>query len=85
MKPIADWRRVLTRAWSVRLLDVSLLMDGLEFALPYLDGLLPVSPGVFLGLGILTTIGAGVARVIAQTSLRAPETEPDYWENGEPE
>lgn len=85
MKPIADWRRVLTRAWSIRLLVASLVMDGLEFALPYLDGLLPISPGVFLGLGILTTVAAGIARVMAQRSLREPEAEPDYLEDGEGE
>lgn len=83
MKPIADWRRVLTRAWSVRLMVVAALLSGLEVAVPLLDGLLPVPQGVFAGLASLSTIAATVARFVLQRSLTPSNNEPD-WENGDP-
>lgn len=83
LRPVADWRDVLRYAWSVRLMILAALFSGAEVALPFLDGWLPISPGLFGLLSFLTTVAAFIARFVAQKSLdRTPE--PD-WENGESE
>lgn len=66
MRLVADWRRVLRRAWSIRLMILAGLLSGVEVALPLADGLLPVPAGVFAALSALTTAGAFVARLLAQ-------------------
>lgn len=77
MNLIANWRAVLKHAWSVRLLLLAAVLSGLEVALPFLDGLLPISPGVFALLSFGATVGAFVARFVAQQRLNPP-TETDY-------
>lgn len=69
MKPIANWRAVLRRAWSIRLMIAAGVLSGAEVALPLLDGLVPVAPGTFAALSGLVTAGAFVARLIAQKDL----------------
>lgn len=69
MKPVADWRRVLRRAWSVRLMIVAAVFSGLEVALPLLDGVFPLDRGVFAALSGLATAGAFAARLVAQPSI----------------
>lgn len=66
MRLVANWRRVVRRAWSVRLLFVAGALSGLEFALPYLDGYLPIPPRTFAALSGLTVAAAFVARIVAQ-------------------
>nr|WP_244423708.1 hypothetical protein [Rhizobium sp. CF122] len=41
-------------------------MSGLEFALTYLDGYLPIPPRTFAALSGLTVAAAFVARIVAQ-------------------
>lgn len=69
MKLAGNWRALLRRAWSIRLMIVAGVLSGVEVALPLLDGILPVAPGVFAALSALTTAGAFVARLIAQKDL----------------
>jgi hypothetical protein len=47
MKPVANWRAVLRRAWSMRLMLLAGLLSGAEVALQLLDGIIPIPPGVF--------------------------------------
>jgi len=69
MSLIHNWRAVLRRAWSVRLMIMAGILSGFEVALPFLDGLLPVAPGVFAALSALTTAAAFVARLLAQKDM----------------
>lgn len=69
MTLVANWRTVLRRAWSVRLIVVAAILSGLEIALPLLDGYLPIPQGVFAGLSALTTAGAFMARIVAQKDI----------------
>lgn len=69
MKLVAEWRRVLRRAWSIRLMLLAGLLSGAEIALPLLDGVLPVPAGIFAGLSFAATAGAFVARLVAQKSI----------------
>lgn len=73
MHLVAHWRRVLRRAWSVRLMIVAALLSGAEIALPLLDGVFPLDRGVFAGLSFLATAGAFVARFVAQPSLKGDD------------
>lgn len=64
-----DWRIVLRRAWSVRLILLAGLLTGIEAALPLLDGYVDMPRGVFAALSGITTCAALVARVTAQRDL----------------
>lgn len=66
MRLADDWRAVLRRAWSIRLIALGIFCQALEFVWPFLDGLLPLPPGVFAGVGLLVSIAAIVARLVAQ-------------------
>jgi hypothetical protein len=69
MKLIPDWRRVLQKAWSIRLLILAGVLSGAEMALPLFHGFLPIHPGVFTSLTFVTVAAAFVARLIAQDSV----------------
>ena len=65
----SNWRALLRRAWSIRLMILAGALSGAEVALPLLDGMLPVAPGVLAASSALVTAGAFVARIIAQKDL----------------
>ncbi|PSJ60735.1 hypothetical protein [Pseudaminobacter soli (ex Li et al. 2025)] len=69
MRLAPNWRAVLRHAWSVRLIALAALLSGLEVALPFLDGFLPIPTGVFAGLSALTTAAAFIARLVAQSKI----------------
>lgn len=69
MRLVPNWRAVLTRAWSVRLMVLAFVLTALEVALPLLDGLLPIPPYTFAALSGLATAGAFVARLVAQNNV----------------
>lgn len=64
---VPDWRLVLRRAWSVRLVLLAAALGGVEMALPLFSDAVPRH--VFLILSILTTVGAAVARLVAQPRM----------------
>lgn len=64
---LSDWKKILKKAWSVRLVLLSGLLSGVEIILPlYIDSL---PRGIFATLSILTAVGATVARVVAQPKM----------------
>lgn len=65
MHLVDDWRRVLKRAWSVRLLVLVLILDAAETVIPYIDLPAWVSPAV--------TVAALVARFTAQPRMRGED------------
>lgn len=69
MKIVANWRAVLRCAWSIRLMILAGLLSGIEVALPLLDGLLPIPPGIFAAMSAVATAGAFIARLVAQKGL----------------
>lgn len=75
MKLVANWRAVLARAWSVRLMAAAFVLTVLEVALPLLDGLLPIPPYTFAALSGLATAGAFVARLVAQNNVSGEKHE----------
>lgn len=64
MKLIDDWRRVLRRAWSARLMLLAALLSGVEIILPFYSDAVP--PRTFAALSFLAVAGAFIARFIAQ-------------------
>ncbi|WP_311273550.1 MULTISPECIES: hypothetical protein [unclassified Rhizobium] len=66
---VQNWRQVLKRAWSVRLMIAAAVLSGLEVALPLIDGFIEIPPGVFAALSGLTVAGAFTARLLVQKGL----------------
>jgi Kef-type K+ transport system membrane component KefB len=64
---IPDWKKVLRRAWSARLMLLAAIMSGVEIALPFFANAMP--RGVFAGLSFAAVSGAFIARFIAQKGL----------------
>lgn len=64
MKLIEDWKRILIKAWSIKLIILAGLLSGMEIALPLFSDALP--QGLFAGLSFLSTMGAFIARIVAQ-------------------
>jgi hypothetical protein len=71
MNLVSNWRRVLKRAWSIRLMILAGLLSGLEviFSLPDIADRLDWPQGIFAALSGLTTAAAFVARLIAQAGV----------------
>ena len=62
-----DWRRVLRRAWSIRLSIVAAIFTAAEVVVPLFWDVLP--RGVFVLLAFSASIGATVARIVAQPEM----------------
>lgn len=69
MRLVANWRDVLRRAWSIRLMLIAALLSGLEVALPLFGDMLPIPTGALAALSFIITAGAFAARLIAQQGL----------------
>ena len=69
MNLLHNWRAVLRSAWSVRLMVIAAVLSGLEVALPFLDGVIDVRPGVLALASGLVTAAALIARILAQSNL----------------
>lgn len=72
MNLIPDWRRVLRKAWSVRLLVLAAVLSGLEVAVPLFATDIP--RGMFAILSFLITCAAFAARLVAQRSMSDADT-----------
>ncbi len=61
---VSDWRRLIRRAWSVRLAILSAVLSAVELALPFVA---PAQPsGWFAGAALLVSLAAAAARIVAQ-------------------
>lgn len=66
-----DWQRVLRRAWSIRFSLLAAAFTAAEAVVPLFgDVLLDVMPrGAFVLLAFAASIGATVARIVAQPEM----------------
>lgn len=67
---IPEFRRVLKKAWSVRLAMLSAAFSGAEalsYVIPYLGGVFP--DRTLAMLGALAAVGAVGARIVAQPKM----------------
>jgi hypothetical protein len=59
-----DWRKILKRAWSVRLMVLAAIFSGLEVMFPLLE--LNIPPKLFASISGFLTAGALITRFVAQ-------------------
>ena len=67
MTLINDWKTVLRKAWSVKLIIIAALLSGIEAVLPFFEANVP--QGIFAALSGFVTAGALLARVVAQKDM----------------
>ncbi len=67
MTLIDNWRDVLRKAWSMRLMMLAAILSGAEIVLPFFAETIP--RGSFAALSFFTVAGAFVARLVAQEGL----------------
>jgi hypothetical protein len=77
MKLVADWRRVLKRAWSIRLMILAGVLSGVEviLGLPDIALYLDWPQGMFAAASGLATMAAFVARLLAQGNTHEDDDE----------
>ena len=68
MIPLPNWKTIVRKAWSVRLIILAGLLSGVEAAMPFIDDQMP--RGVFAVASLLVTGAAFVARILAQKGIR---------------
>lgn len=74
---LAEWRAVLTKAWSVRLIIIAAVLSGAEFALGQLTaGNLGLPDGTFAALSGSVSAVALFARIVAQPSIKETDDVP---------
>ncbi len=66
MKLIDDWKKQWPKLWSVRLALLAALASAIEVAV---QGYLSGAPPLFAIASFCTSIGAAIARIVAQPSL----------------
>lgn len=64
---IPNWKAVLQKAWSIRLMLLAGLLSGIEVALPFFTDNFP--KGIAAGLSLAVTFAALVMRIIAQQDV----------------
>ncbi|MBO6510598.1 MAG: hypothetical protein JJ979_19310 [Roseibium sp.] len=64
----SDWKRIIQRAWSVRLIVLAGVFSGAEVAMPYLGEVF--EPGLMAGLSAVATAGAFMTRLLAQKEFK---------------
>lgn len=66
---LPNWKRILRKAWSIRLILLAGFFTALEFTLPYLPAFAIVPDRIFAGLAFIITMAALVARLVAQKDI----------------
>ena len=67
MKLYDNWRSIVRKAWSIRLMVVAAVLSGVEVVLPFLQDWFP--RGVFAAFSFAAVAGAFVARLVAQKDV----------------
>lgn len=62
-----DWRRIIKKAWSFRLVALAAVLSGGEVVLPLAESAIP--HGVFAAASFVVTAAALVARITAQPKM----------------
>ena len=70
MKLVPDSKKVLLKAWSVRLIAANGVLSGLQAVLPYIDKNFSVDPTYFAVTVFLVNGAAFAARFILQEAFK---------------
>jgi hypothetical protein len=65
-----DWKKVLTKAWSIRLIAIAFLLTAVEVAFGIFGAPMWIPAGLFAALSGLVSAGAFVARLYAQKEFK---------------
>ena len=68
---LTNWPRVLRHAWSIRFSLLAACFTAAEVVLPFLGDILP--RGLFVLLAFVASMGATVARLLAQPKMHEVE------------
>ena len=68
---LTNWPRVLRQAWSIRFSLLAACFTAAEVVLPFMGDLLPRGP--FVLLAFAASLGATVARLVAQPKMHEVE------------
>lgn len=71
MQLVENWRTVLAKAWSVRLIVLAVILSGIEAMMPLLQPLADATmpKGLFAALSGLASAAALAARIVAQPKM----------------
>lgn len=72
MNLLDDWKLILKRAWSIRMIILSVALSAAEVIIPLFSDMLPRN--TFTVLAVLAAVGGAAARVIQQPSMAQKET-----------
>lgn len=67
LRLLPDWRRILRQAWSIRFSLLAAVLTAAEVVMPLFGDSLP--RGLFVVLALAASIGATVARIVAQPEM----------------
>lgn len=67
-KLLVDWKRILVKAWSIRLWALATLFDAMGMVVPLLTDAMPRS--AFMLLALITAAGGIWARLIEQKGIK---------------
>ena len=62
-----EWRDILRKAWSIRLMILAGLLSGCEAILPLYEQAIP--RGIFAALSMVAIMGGFIARLVAQRNM----------------
>ena len=65
---VPNWKIIVRKAWSVRLIILAGLLSGAEAAMPFIDDKMP--RGAFAVASLMVTGAAFVARILVQKGIR---------------
>lgn len=66
---VPNWKRVITRSWSLWFILLAAALSGMEATLAHLPDGLELAPGTYALLSVGISAAAWVARLLAQKSL----------------
>lgn len=66
----SDWKKILTRAWSIRLTVLAALLTSIEVAFSVFGAPFGIPAGIFAGLSGITSGFAFAARLYAQKEFK---------------
>ncbi len=76
MRLLSNWRKVLTKSWSIRLMGIAAVLSGAEAALPFVERFVDWPDGVLAGLSFGVVCAAFMARLAAQKTLEDDDGKP---------
>ncbi len=75
MRFLTNWKKILKKAWSIKLILFAAFLSGVEVVLPLIDAAFP--PGIFAVMSFMVAIAAFIARLVVQQEVAEHEDKPE--------